>query len=97
MEHRPERFPHASATRALEQEGAMALPPWLHRSEAFAEDVQGLVTPLPQWRADTPKGRVGGAHDGAAATTGGFVYRLHSPGVVDLARRLVGTRRWASG
>ncbi|MCW5636246.1 MAG: hypothetical protein KIT17_23120 [Rubrivivax sp.] len=28
-------------------------PPWLYRSEAFAEDVQDLVTSLPQWPAGT--------------------------------------------
>ena len=28
---------------------ADAVPAWLYRSEAFAEDLQGLVAPLPQW------------------------------------------------
>ncbi|MCL4698971.1 MAG: hypothetical protein KJ023_18285 [Burkholderiaceae bacterium] len=58
---------------------------WLHRSEAFAEDLQELVTPLPQWSEGAPQGRspqLGGVGDGssAKARAGQAVARPHSWG-----------------
>ncbi len=38
--------------------------PACYRSEAFAEDLQDLIAPLPQWRAGVPQGQPQGVRDG---------------------------------
>jgi len=51
----------APAPRAAEWPDTL---PACYRSEAFAEDLQELITPLPQWRAGVPQGQPQGVRDG---------------------------------
>jgi len=61
MDHRT-----APAPRATEWPEAWPdTLPACYRSEAFAEDLQELIAPLPQWRAGVPQGQPLGVRDGS--------------------------------
>jgi hypothetical protein len=70
MDFRPFSAARRSVAPAADEEpagpGGFA---WLHRSEAFAEDLLEAVAPLPQCRDRPPQGRQVGDRDGVAGGT----------------------------
>ncbi|MFO1266953.1 MAG: hypothetical protein U1F67_09420 [Rubrivivax sp.] len=62
------KFARARTSRAISDAAAASdAPPWLYRSEAFAEDLMEHVSALPQWQQGAASRRKLGGLDGLAA------------------------------
>lgn len=67
------KFARARTSRAISDAAAASdAPPWLYRSEAFAEDLIGLVSALPQWQQSAAARRMPGGLDGMLRDGAGF-------------------------